>query len=276
MSWVLGLSGAWIAVVVVAGWRWRPDPDRVRALFDAGPHRRRRRGRGLQAGATSVHDVASSVALRVGKAVLRRRGQPPDADAATCRRLGTALLAGVAALPVLPAVAVPMALVVWATPGLKAKRRERRRLAALAADLPDVVDLLVLAVGAGLTVHLAVRSVARRAPGPLGAELARACDDVSLGRRLADALDDLPARAGEATRPLVAALLASERYGAPLGPSLERLAHEVRADRRRKAEEAARKIPVKLLFPLVSCTLPAFGLLTVAPLIASAVRSLRL
>jgi tight adherence protein C len=149
-------------------------------------------------------------------------------------------------------------------------------LAAVTADLPDVVDLLVLAVGAGLTVPLAVSSVARRAPGPLGGELARACEEVSLGRRLGDALDDIPARAGEATRPLVAALLASERYGAPLGPGLERLAHEVRADRRRRAEEAARKIPVKLLFPLVSCTLPAFGLLTVAPLIASAVRSLRL
>ena len=170
----------------------------------------------------------------------------------------------------------PWRLVAWAAPGHAGQRRERRRLAALAADLPDVVDLLVLAVGAGLTVPLAVRSVARRAPGPLGAELARACDEASLGRRLGDALDDLPARAGEAVRPLVAALLASERYGAPLGAGLERLAHEVRADRRRRAEEAARKIPVKLLFPLVSCTLPAFGLLTVAPLIASAVRSLRL
>jgi len=48
----------------------------------------------------------------------------------------------------------------------------------------------------------------------------------------------------------------------------------VRRDRRRKAEEAARRIPVKLLFPLVGCTLPAFALLTVAPLIAGAVRSL--
>jgi tight adherence protein C len=161
-------------------------------------------------------------------------------------------------------------------PGLSARRRHRRRLAAVAADLPDVVDLLVLAVGAGLTVRLAVAAVARRSPGPLGAELARAGQEADLGRRLADALDDIPGRAGEATRPLVASLIASERYGAPLGAGLDRLAHEVRADRRRRAEEAARKVPVKLLFPLVSCTLPAFGLLTVAPLIASAVRSLRL
>jgi tight adherence protein C len=125
-------------------------------------------------------------------------------------------------------------------------------------------------------VPLAVAAVARRAPGPLGAELARAREETALGRRLADALDDVPDRAGEAVRPLVAALIASERYGAPLRAGLERLAGEVRADRRRRAEEAARKVPVKLLFPLVACTLPAFALLTVAPLVASAVRSLRL
>ena len=72
------------------------------------------------------------------------------------------------------------------------------------------------------------------------------------------------------------ALAGSERSGAPLGTALDRLADEVRRDRRRRAVDAARRVPVKLLFPLVSCTLPAFGLLTVAPLIASAVRSLRL
>jgi tight adherence protein C len=211
---------------------------------------------------------------RLGVAVLRRLGRPatsPDGS-----RLGAALVAGALAVPVLPLAAVPLAVTAWALPGLSARRRHRRRLAAVAADLPDVVDLLVLAVGAGLTVRLAVAAVARRSPGPLGAELARAGQEADLGRRLADALDDIPGRAGEATRPLVASLIASERYGAPLGAGLDRLAHEVRADRRRRAEEAARKVPVKLLFPLVSCTLPAFGLLTVAPLIASAVRSLRL
>ena len=149
-------------------------------------------------------------------------------------------------------------------------------MAALAAGLPDVVDLFVLAVGAGLTVPLAVAAVARRAEGALGAELRHAVDEVAVGRRLADALDDLPVRAGESVRPLVAALVASERYGAPLSAGLERLADEVSRGRRRRAEEAARRVPVKLLFPLVGCRLPAFALLTVAPLIAGAVRSLRL
>ena len=276
---ILGL--AWAGLVFAAGWRWRPHPPRVRSLVGAGratggwlPGPRQRGPVGGCRQPRGLRQAGGRLAATVGAAMLRRLGRPADPD--TSRRLGLAILAGAAALPVLALVAVPVAVVVWAVPGMKSRRRERRRLAALAADLPDVVDLLVLAVGAGLSVQLAVRSVARRAPGPLGAELTRACDEASLGRRLGDALDDLPARAGEACRPLVAALLASERYGAPLGPGLERLAHEVRADRRRRAEEAARKIPVKLLFPLVSCTLPAFALLTVAPLIASAVRSLRL
>jgi tight adherence protein C len=210
----------------------------------------------------------------LGNAVRRgfRRSATPEAG----RRLGAALLVGAFAVPLLPLAAVPAGLVAWCLPAVERRRRSRRRLSAIATELPDVVDLLVLAVGAGLTVRLALAAVARRSPGPLGAELARACHEADLGRRMADALDDIPARAGEAVRPLVAALIASERYGAPLGAGLERLAHEVRADRRRRAEEAARKVPVKLLFPLVSCTLPAFGLLTVAPLIASAVRSLRL
>jgi pilus assembly protein TadC len=158
-----------------------------------------------------------------------------------------------------------------------ARRREtRRRAEALAAELPEVVDLLVLAVSAGLTVPLSVAAVAARADGVLASELTRALGETRRGRRLADALEALPARLGDAVRPLTAALVASERYGAPIMAGLERLAGEVRRDRRRRAEEAARRVPVKLLFPLVTCTLPAFALLTVAPLIAGTLGSLRL
>ncbi|MDP8992931.1 MAG: type II secretion system F family protein, partial [Actinomycetota bacterium] len=117
---------------------------------------------------------------------------------------------------------------------------------------------------------------ARRGTGPLAAEVRRVMADVGRGRRLAEALDDLPRRAGEATRPLAAALAGCERYGAPLAPTLERIGDEVRRRRQRRAEEAARKVPVMLLFPLVLCILPAFALLTVAPLIAGALRELRL
>jgi tight adherence protein C len=185
-------------------------------------------------------------------------------------------MAGAATLVFVRAAAPVVALGVWALPVLRSRRRERRRVAALTVDLPEVVDLLVLAVGAGLTVPFAIAAVARHATGPLAAELHRVLDDVEHGRRLADALDDVPGRAGEAARPLSSALVASERYGAPVVAGLERLAADVRRDRRRRAEEAARRVPVKLLFPLVTCTLPAFALLTVAPLIAGTLGSLRL
>ena len=257
---------AWMAAALALGWRHRPAPARIRALAP-------------RTGDDKPRPTAFTVTSwleAVGGAVLRRLGRGPDADPERARRVGAALTVAACAAAAFPVAAAPAGLLAWALPAVLARRDHRRRLAAIAADLPDVVDLLVLAVGAGLTVRLAVQAVARRSPGPLGAELGRAVEEADLGRRLADALDDLPGRAGEATRPVVAALIASERYGAPLAASLERLAHEVRADRRRRAEEAARKVPVKLLFPLVSCTLPAFGLLTVAPLSASAVRSLGL
>ena len=264
----------WTTVVLGWAWRRRPAPPRLRAVTRGGAAVAPPTAMGGHQRGVPVRERLGRLAEAVGAAVARRTHRP--VGPAVARRLGTAILTGVALLPVLAVASIPAGLVVWAVPGVRARRRESQRLAALAADLPDVVDLLVLAVGSGLTVNLAVRNVADRAPGPLGAELRRAGHEADLGRRLGDALADIPARAGEATRPLVAALLASERYGAPLGAGLERLALEVRADRRRRAEEAARKIPVKLLFPLVTCTLPAFALLTVAPLIASALRSLRL
>jgi tight adherence protein C len=171
---------------------------------------------------------------------------------------------------------VGVAVVTLGAPILASRRARRARGDAIVRALPEVVDLMHLAVGAGLTVPLAIEAVARRARGPLADELAIVIDEVALGRRLGDALSDVPGRAGEPVRPLVAALIASDRYGAPLADALARLATEVRADRRRRAEEAARRIPVKLLFPLVCCVLPAFGLLTLAPLIAGAVAALRL
>lgn len=274
-GWLL-VPAAWAVVVVGAATRWRPAPERIRALpARSGPaHAGEPAGDGaVPPQHAGLRTTVAGLAERLGAGVLRLAHQPASAPRA--RRLGTAVVAAAALVPILPLASPVAAVVAWGLPSILGARVERRRMAALAADLPDVVDLLVLAVGAGLTVGLAVAHVARRGSGPLTAELRRVTDEVALGRRLADALDDLPARAGEAVRPLVGALVASERYGAPLVSSLERLADEVRRDRRRRAEEAAGKVPVKLLFPLVTCTLPAFGLLTVAPLVASAVRSLR-
>lgn len=174
----------------------------------------------------------------------------------------------------------------WAGDASSGRRRKpwarRRQVRAdaerIAAAVPDLVDLYAVAVAAGLNVRLATAAVATRAPpGPLRGALADAWAEVEAGgARLADALEQIPARLGsEAVRPLVAALVDAERYGSALGVTLERLAAEARRTRQRRAEEVARRLPVKLLFPLVTCILPAFGLLTVAPLIVGGLRALR-
>lgn len=272
MSLAQILAAAWAAWVLAAAWLVRPHRSRLGSLVSDA---RADGGLPTPPGAGSrAPGVAAVAALAdwVGGLILGASGRSPSASAR--RRLGSAVVAGALAVPLSLGVAPAVGLAVWALPALSERRQERRRLEALAADVPDVVDLLALAVGAGLTVRLALQRVAVRAPGPLGRELARVCAEAGSGRRLADALEDLPARAGEAVRPLVSALVGAERYGAPIGATLDRLASDVRRDRRRHAEEAARKVPVKLLFPLVTCTLPAFALLTVAPLVANGVRSL--
>ena len=212
---------------------------------------------------------------KTGRLVLALARRPSPAPA-RARVVGVAALATGAVLLLSPILAPVPALVAYLGPRLAARRLELRRLRRMEADLPEMVDLLSLAVSSGCNVNLAVVAAGRRGVGPLAAELRRVGEEVAWGRRLADALEDLPARAGEVTRPLASALAACERYGAPLAPALQRLSDEVRRHRRRRAEEAARRVPVMLLFPLVLCILPAFALLTVAPLIAGAVRELNL
>jgi tight adherence protein C len=153
------------------------------------------------------------------------------------------------------------------------RRNARGRADAVRQSLPDVADLLRLAASAGLTAHLAVGVVADASDGPLGEALDEARRRAAMGARLADGLDAL-LPLGDAVRPLHLALTAAARDGASLVGPLERVGDEARLIRRRRAEERARRLPVQLLFPLVLCILPAFGLLTVVPLLAGSLGSL--
>ncbi|HEV3135748.1 MAG TPA: type II secretion system F family protein [Acidimicrobiia bacterium] len=148
--------------------------------------------------------------------------------------------------------------------GARARYRTRSDAAVLGAELPVTLDLLGVAVGAGCTPYLAVDVAARWAPPGMAARLTGVQDACALGATFAEALDDVAERAPP-LRPLADALLASDRLGAPVGPALARLAAEHRAELRRHAETQARRVPVRLLFPLVFVVLPAFGLLTVIP-----------
>lgn len=237
----------------------RRDTDRLASLMPASPRDAARR--------------ATFSFERVGRAVLRmaagRRTSPSgsEVDPVTARSIGGGTVFAACLLPFGPLVAALGALAGSTWPRLINRRDAKARRAALVNDLPEVVDLLALALGAGLNVPLAVEAVGRRGTGPLAAEMASAAEATRRGQRLADALDDLADRCGDQVRPLMSLLASGERYGVPLGESLDRLAVDVRGARRRQAEEAARRLPVKMLFPLVVCILPAFALLTLGPLL---------
>jgi tight adherence protein C len=188
--------------------------------------------------------------------------------------LSGVLVVGMGLASPLLAVAAVALHVAW--PRWRRARQRRIRRDAIQRALPDAIDLVVLAVGAGLTPLLAVERLAPAVPAPVDEAFALVVTRVRRGQGFADALDALPETLGAAARPLAAALAATWRYGVPLGPALELIAVEARRERRRHAEEMARRLPVRLCFPLVACILPAFVLLAIAPLVAGALRSLRI
>ncbi len=249
---LLGLS--WAALLLVGAWSNRPAPSRLRGLARAAPPRRqRRRPRPLRV---------------VGHLIRSRLGRPDDPAADD--RLGVALVVGLAVVPITPLLAPAAGAGAWLAGAWRAQRRRVADAELVRRGLPEVVDLFVVGIGAGLNVPLALRAIGPLCPAPFDDALGATVSETDLGVRTADALDGLPRRLGEPVRPLSSALIASERYGVPLTASLERLADEVRRERRRHAEASARRVPVKLLFPLVFCSLPALALLSVAPLIAGA------
>ena len=191
-------------------------------------------------------------------------------------RAVSAVLAVLLALSGGAALVAAGAVAVWLVPRGRALRRARDARSHAIATLPEVLDLLSLAVGAGSTAASALRVLADRVDAPWAAAFRTVCVRQRAGAPFAESLDALVHVVGEPAEALRRALVDHQYYGVPLVPALERLTLEARLARRRHAEEAARKVPIALLFPLVVCVLPAFVLLTVVPLLVGATSSLRL
>ena len=154
-------------------------------------------------------------------------------------------------------------------------RRQRQLQRDRLRTFPDAVELIVVAVRAGLSPISAVRSSASLAD-PALAEAFEAFElRLERGGAFADAFGAFGDVVGPPARPIVDAMATADRYGLPIAPVLDRLVDEARNERRRQAAEAARRLPVALSFPLVTCSLPSFVLLAVVPAVLGAVVSLR-
>jgi tight adherence protein C len=154
----------------------------------------------------------------------------------------------------------------WSAPMVVVRRRSRRRLERIDYDLPELIDLLVVTVEAGMGFNGSLQIAAGHLEGPLGEELRLAVQEQSMGLSSHEALRNLLARAETpATRSFVRAGLQGDTLGVSIGQILRNLAIEMRSRRRAAAEDRAQKAPVKMLFPLVFLIFPAMFVVLLAP-----------
>lgn len=183
-----------------------------------------------------------------------------------------------------PSAATPLLLAVGGVgigifvPSYYLGRRARARQSAIAKQLSDVLDLLVVCVEAGMGLFEAIRIVGtecERHGQEIGFELSLVATDISAGATLGQALRGLADRtAVEDIKPLAATLIQSEQLGAQIGPALRASSDALRQRRRLHAEEDAQKASIKILFPLVIFVLPSMIAVIIGPAMISVLRTL--
>lgn len=153
-------------------------------------------------------------------------------------------------------------------PDLLLHNAAEKRRAAIVRALPDLLDQLTISVEAGLAFEAATLRAGRSGTSPLHHELTRTMQDVQAGMSRSEAFRALVARTDvEDLRHFVLAMVQSEAYGVPLATVLRVQSGEMRVKRRQRAEEAATKLPVKMLFPIVVFILPALFVVLLGPAI---------
>jgi tight adherence protein C len=187
----------------------------------------------------------------------------------------TAALVGfvVCSTPLLVTPNLSLALIVcvlgYVVPGMILARMAKARQHKMRNGLPDALDLLVVSVEAGLGLDQALQRV--------GQELAFAhpelCEELRLvnlelraGKARSEALHNLGTRTGlDDVISLVAMLVQTDKFGTSVAQSLRVHSETARTKRRQRAEEAAAKTGVKMVFPLVLCIFPAIWIVTIGP-----------
>jgi tight adherence protein C len=145
-------------------------------------------------------------------------------------------------------------------------RQVEERQYAIRTKLPDVMDLLVISVEAGLGFEQALDRTINSVPGPLSDEFTRMLGEVRAGSTRADAMRAMDARLEvPEVRSFVLAILQADTFGVSIGRVLRSQAEEMRIKRRQLAQERAQKAPVKMLIPMVFCIFPALFVIVLGP-----------
>jgi tight adherence protein C len=142
------------------------------------------------------------------------------------------------------------------------------RRAEIQKSLPDAMDLMVIAVDAGLGFDAALTRVVEKYKNALSVELGAMLREILLGRPRVEAMDDLGRRTGvEDLHNFIQAVIQSEQFGTPVGKILRLQADEMRRKRRQRAQEKAAQATLKMMLPMVGCIFPTLWIVLLGPAI---------
>lgn len=235
----------------------------------------------VQPVAAGVQAVGSSVAPRGYADSVRHKlvlAGSPGMDVSriiVTKALGTigvfGVFLGVSAIRPLSAVtwvlvALPLVAGAFFAPDIWLASRVSSRRNAIRRALPDMLDMLTISVEAGLGFDQAMAKLVRNTTGPLSEEFGRVLQEIQAGVDRSEAMRRLAQRTEvPELNGFIMAVVQADVFGISVSSVLRSQAGEMRIKRRQYAEEAAQKAPVKLVFPLVICILPATLIVILGP-----------
>jgi tight adherence protein C len=159
-----------------------------------------------------------------------------------------------------------LGLLGFVLPDIYVNSRYRDRQDRIQAALPDALDLLAVTVEAGLGFDAALAKLTDYLGGPLAEEFALALNEMRLGETRIDALKRMASRVDvRELNSFVRAVVQADQLGMSMGSMLRIQAADVRVRRQLSAEEKAMKMPIKMVFPMVFCLLPATFIVILGP-----------
>jgi tight adherence protein C len=154
----------------------------------------------------------------------------------------------------------------WFIPSMLVNARIRKRQEQIEKDLPDLIDLVVVTLEAGLSFPQSLRLAATKIKEPLAGEVRLTLQEQNMGLTLVEALENLLARVDTpGVRMFSRSIAQGESMGVSTGQIMRNLALELRKRQRAAVEERAQKAPVKILFPILFLIMPALFIVLLLP-----------
>ncbi|HEX2428188.1 MAG TPA: type II secretion system F family protein [Gaiellaceae bacterium] len=162
----------------------------------------------------------------------------------------------------------------WFAPTYYIELKRRKRMEMIDKQMPDMIDLLVVTIEAGLGILASMRVGSESMSDPLGQELRLTLQEQRMGLSVGQAIESLGRRADcDNMRIFVRSITQGERLGVSIGTTMRNLSVEMRKRRRAKAEEKAQKMPIKMLFPLIFFIFPALFIVILTPMVIQIARA---